>query len=137
MFFHRAVLGKIAARGVHWNGTEEENETARSTGGSGSLFRVKILLTSIRLASQPPAFILDEPDWGLTRDHATAFVLSVIETAHENGIPVILISHKPWWRQIVRSTLHVHKTSACSASKRLETPAAFRIAIEPEKSRKP
>ena len=68
------------------------------------------MLAAVRIADRPVALILDEPDWGLSRPASVAFVLAVIRVAHADGIPVILISHKPWWQRLACSTLKVEKT---------------------------
>lgn len=72
-----------------------------------SLLEIKAILVAARLAERSSALILDEPDWGLTREAAVAFVASVIETAHRDGVPVLLISHKPWWTPVAKSHLTV------------------------------
>ena len=74
-----------------------------------SLLTLKLMLVAVRLAHHPAALILDEPDWGFSRQHALAFVASVIKTAHAMGVAVLLISHKPWWRRTVPSILNVKK----------------------------
>ncbi len=90
----------------------QANLTGSGTQGqieTDSLLAVKIMLMAIRLCSQPAAIILDEPDWGLTRTAAGAYVTSVIEHAHSLGVAVILISHKPWWQSLSQSVLQVSK----------------------------
>jgi len=67
------------------------------------LLEIKMLLAALRLAEPRAALILDEPDWRLSRSQAIAFVAAVVHAAHDRGIPVILISHKPWWRTMARS----------------------------------
>ncbi|MCP3951275.1 MAG: hypothetical protein GY697_03530, partial [Desulfobacterales bacterium] len=74
-----------------------------------TLLEIKIILIAVRLAERPPALILDEPDWGLSRAAAIALVTTVIGAAHALGVPVILISHKPWWQSIAGSLLKVEK----------------------------
>lgn len=76
-----------------------------------SLIRVKLALVAVRLCGHPAALILDEPDWGLPRRMAIAFVLAVIQTADHLEIPVLLVSHKPWWRPMAASLLAVTKTN--------------------------
>lgn len=75
-----------------------------------SLVAIKSALVATRLAVRPGALILDEPDWGLSRRTAIDFVLSVISEAHNLGVPVILISHKPWWSPLARSRLVVSRS---------------------------
>ncbi len=74
-----------------------------------SLLDLKLMLTAARLAHKPAAIILDEPDWGFSRQTAIAFVATVVKTAHAMGVAVLLISHKPWWRQVAPSTLRIEK----------------------------
>jgi energy-coupling factor transporter ATP-binding protein EcfA2 len=75
-----------------------------------SLLEMKALLVAVRLCGRPGALILDEPDWGLSRNAAIAFVLAVIKVAHEFDIPVLLISHKPWWIKLANSSIRVRRT---------------------------
>jgi len=75
------------------------------------LLDIKVLLVAVRLCGQPAALILDEPDWGLSRDSAIALVLAIIRVAHSIGTPVLLISHKPWWFKLVKSKIHVQRTA--------------------------
>ena len=76
-----------------------------------SLLEIKALLVAVRLCGRPSALILDEPDWGLNRDSAIALVLAIIQIAHEVDTPVLLISHKPWWLNLAKSTVHVQRTA--------------------------
>jgi energy-coupling factor transporter ATP-binding protein EcfA2 len=57
---------------------------------------------------------LDEPDWGLTRTSAVALVAAIVKVAHSFGIPIILISHKPWWHPIAKSVIRVDRTPKTS-----------------------
>ena len=92
-----------------------------------SLLEMKVLLTALRLVDNRVALILDEPDWGLNRDDAVAYVSAVIDAAHARAIPLILISHKPWWRPMVRTVRYVRKERlSASGSKG----CLFRIRIE-------
>ena len=75
-----------------------------------SLLEIKALLVAVRLCGRPGALILDEPDWGLNRDSAIAFVFAIIKVAHELNTPVLLISHKPWWYQLANSSIRVQRT---------------------------
>jgi hypothetical protein len=79
--------------------------------GFRSLLEVKAILVAIRLCGEPSAIIIDEPDWGLTRSAAVAFVSAIISVCHEFGVPVILISHKPWWLTLAKSVLRVRRTA--------------------------
>jgi energy-coupling factor transporter ATP-binding protein EcfA2 len=75
-----------------------------------SLLDIKTMLVATRLSARPAALILDEPDWGMSRPSAIAFVSAVLQTAHSQGTPVLLISHKPWWRPVSRSSIRVSRT---------------------------
>lgn len=74
-----------------------------------SLLEMKVLLAALRLSDQRAVLILDEPDWGLSRSDAVAFVTAVVSAAHARAVPVILISHKPWWWNLARSVRWVRK----------------------------
>lgn len=74
-----------------------------------SVLAVKMMLVAVRLSTLPAAMILDEPDWGLSRRAAIALVGGVIQTAHDLGVALILISHKPWWWPIAASRVVVSK----------------------------
>jgi energy-coupling factor transporter ATP-binding protein EcfA2 len=91
--------------------TQGHGDTETAADGFPSLLEVKAMLVAIRLCGQPGAIILDEPDWGLPRAAAIALVVAIIKVAHSSGIPVILISHKPWWRPLARSVIRVDRSS--------------------------
>jgi predicted ATPase len=74
-----------------------------------SLLEIKILLTARRLIDPRAVFIMDEPDWGLSRSDALAFVASVVDVAHARAVPVMLISHKPWWQNLACSMRWIRK----------------------------
>lgn len=76
-----------------------------------SLLAFKRMLTAVRLAAAPAALILDEPDWGLSRSAALAFVQAVIAAAHRRAIPVLMISHKPWWDRMAASRVEIRRTA--------------------------
>jgi len=78
--------------------------------GFRSLLEVKAMLVAVRLCGQPGALILDEPDWGLPRASAVALVAAIVKVAHSFGIPILLISHKPWWHPIASSVIRVDRT---------------------------
>ena len=63
--------------------------------------------STVRLCSRPAALILDEPDWGLSREDAIAFVQAVIAVAHRQQTAVMIISHKSWWSDMGASVLRV------------------------------
>jgi energy-coupling factor transporter ATP-binding protein EcfA2 len=89
-----------------------------------SLLLIKIMLTAVRLCDRPNALILDEPDWGLTRRSAEALVQAVVRCAHGAAVPVLLISHKPWWHDLVRSCIRVEKCMRAAGS---DDPRLFTI----------
>ena len=93
-----------------------------------SLLEMKILLTAVRLVDHDAVLILDEPDWGLSRPDAVAFVAAVVGAAHDRGVPVILISHKPWWRNLARSVRRVCKENVSPGA----DGCLFRIRIDAE-----
>ena len=93
-----------------------------------SLLEMKAALVAVRLCGRPAALILDEPDWGLSRPVAIALVFNVIKAAHKRGIPVVLISHKPWWLNAAGSILKVQRSTGAAPG---TDPCAFKIRLEP------
>lgn len=87
-----------------------------------SLVALKAMLAAARLAQRPGTLILDEPDWGLSRPAALAYVGAVCRAAHGLQVPVVIISHKPWWDRMAASRLAVAKGPAGEG-------AAFTIAL--------
>lgn len=75
-----------------------------------SLLVAKFYMVAARLCGRSALLILDEPDWGLSRREAAAFVLAVTAVAHIQGTAILLVSHKPWWRDLAASRLRVEKT---------------------------
>jgi ABC-type lipoprotein export system ATPase subunit len=100
----RAFEAQAGESGDCFAGREPERAV-----GPRTLLEIKMILIAVRLAESPPALILDEPDWGLSRQAAISLVAAVIGVAHAQGVPVILISHKPWWQSIAGSMLKVEK----------------------------
>ena len=92
-----------------------------------SLLDTKTILVAARLSARPAALILDEPDWGMSRPSAIAFVSAVLSTAHHQKTPVLLISHKPWWRSVVHSCIRVSRS--VGKSKAASTPPVFTISL--------
>jgi energy-coupling factor transporter ATP-binding protein EcfA2 len=74
-----------------------------------SLLAAKLYMVAARLCRRPALLILDEPDWGLSRREAAAFVLAVATAAHAHGVALMLVSHKPWWGPLAASRLAVEK----------------------------
>jgi energy-coupling factor transporter ATP-binding protein EcfA2 len=81
-----------------------------------TLLDVKAILVAVRIAASPAALILDEPDWGLSRQSSITFVDTVVTIAHDRKIPVLLISHKPCWQPLIRSCLSVSRTPGGNAT---------------------
>ena len=95
-----------------------------------SLVDIKTILVAARLAQKPAALILDEPDWGMSRASAVAFVSAVLAAAHHQQTPVMLISHKPWWHAVSASKLRVSRSRA--ARNQASTSPVFTIRLELE-----
>jgi energy-coupling factor transporter ATP-binding protein EcfA2 len=106
---YRATYAAVSEKG--------EQQPLADAAGFRSLLEVKAMLIAVRLCGQPRALILDEPDWGLTRASAVALVAAVVKLAHAHGIPIILISHKPWWHPIANSVIRVDRTPKITDSK--------------------
>lgn len=92
------------------NSSDHQPEKDFAAAGFHSLLEIKSILVAVRLCGNPCALIIDEPDWGLTRASSIAFVSAIIKVSHELGTPVILISHKPWWLTVAKSTIRVKRT---------------------------
>ena len=92
-----------------------------------SLLEMKAALMAVRLCGRPDALIMDEPDWGLSRAAAIDFVFNVISAAHKREVPVVLISHKPWWKNAAGSILQVRRSSGGIDN---NNPCAFTIRLK-------
>ncbi len=92
-----------------------------------TVLETKAILVAVRLARYPGALILDEPDWGLSRTAANAFVAAVVNASHRRDVPVILITHKPWWDAAARSRVKIKKYKMEMAGGRV---ASFKIRLE-------
>ena len=105
-----AIFNAILAETAH---LLRQGSPVQENPGQGltTLLAVKAMLIAVRLAARPAALFLDEPDWGLTRTTAIAFVLTVVRHCHRRGVPVLLVSHKPWWPPMANSLLTVEKTA--------------------------
>ncbi len=123
-----AILDDVQGRMPASNGGLPSFAQQGRTAAPLRLLEIKMLLAAVRLAEPRTALILDEPDWGLSRDHAIAFVAAVVHAAHDRGIPVIIISHKPWWRSVARSVRAFRKEAPPDGGSlfqiRIETAAA-------------
>ena len=93
-----------------------------------SLLDIKTMLAAARLTRSPGMLILDEPDWGLTRESTVAWVLAVVTIAHGLGIPIMIISHKPWWEPVANSVLRLRKEEVLIRDGVVES---FRIRLDP------
>jgi len=91
-----------------------------------TLLGLKQMLTAVRLAASPAALVLDEPDWGLSRSAALALVQRIIEVAHGLAVPVLMISHKPWWSLVAASQIRVSRTPLATDGRN----AGFEIFLE-------
>lgn len=95
-----------------------------------SLVDIKTILVATRLADHPAALILDEPDWGMSRASAVAFVSAVLTMAHGQQTPVMLISHKPWWHTVAASKLGVTRSSASRSQPSTSPVFTIRLKLE-------
>jgi energy-coupling factor transporter ATP-binding protein EcfA2 len=111
------ICSKLLSEFKAAGGAADVREPAAGMAGFRSLLEVKAMLVAVRLCGQPAALILDEPDWGLTRSNAVALVAAIVKVAHSLGIPILLISHKPWWPPIARSVVRVDRTPKSSGEK--------------------
>ena len=99
-----------------------------------SMLGIKAVLVAARLGMGSCALILDEPDWGLSRRSAMDLVHAVIREAHDLGVPVILISHKPWWTPLAASFVRVRRTARSISA---ESAGSFDIHLSVEKGGRP
>jgi len=75
-----------------------------------TLLQAKISLIAERLATRPPALVLDEPGWALSGPIARKLVESVCQLAGELKVAIVLISHHArWWKGMVHSRCHLEK----------------------------
>ncbi len=81
-----------------------------------TLLETKVVLVAVRLARRSGGLILDEPDWGLSQMAAKAFVAAVVDVSHDLGVPVILITHKPWWNAVANSRIEIFKSNVETAA---------------------
>ncbi|MGD9098163.1 MAG: hypothetical protein PVF97_08755 [Desulfobacterales bacterium] len=108
--FYEAIRADMTVGGALAPDEVRSFDAGYAARAPASLIEFKILLAALRLASSPAALVMDEPDWGLRQTSALAFVGAVIRVAHSAGIPVLLISHKRWWRRWAGSGLQIDKT---------------------------
>jgi ABC-type branched-subunit amino acid transport system ATPase component len=102
---------------------------------AGNLLVAKLYMVAARLCGRPALLILDEPDWGLSRREAAAFVLAVTTVAHASGVALMLVSHKPWWRSMAASHLRVEKCQDHQAASDSEPgQPRFTISLRPRRS---
>ena len=124
--FYNAIRDDMTAGGPLAPDEVRSFEAGCTAPTPATLVELKVLLAALRLASAPAALVMDEPDWGLRRACALAFVGGVIRSAHGAGIPVLLISHKRWWRCWAGSNLQIDKTYTGSGE---AEPALFQVRI--------
>ena len=80
-------------------------QTERNT-----LLQAKISLIAERLATRPPALVLDEPGWGLSGPIARKLVETVCRLAGDLKVAIVLISHHArWWQGMVNTRCHLSK----------------------------
>ena len=125
---YRQILDAFDALTGTPHGRQTAGEAAMG-GRSGTLLGIKTLLVAVRLCHRPGALILDEPDWGMSRSDAIAFVAAIIRVAHARGVPVLIISHKPWWLPVTRSVIGVRRTGTRPRGDRQST---FAIRLRPQ-----
>jgi ABC-type Mn2+/Zn2+ transport system ATPase subunit len=119
-----ARIGQLCQQYLSARGTALPAGVFQSNAPFRSLLETKALLAAVRLCRAPGALILDEPDWGLTREAAIALVAAITRVAHEAAIPVILISHKPWWPTFCPSVVAVSRNRRSPPA---QTAEAFRV----------
>lgn len=126
LLYHKLKQAIREIRSFEAPNDQARKDTLITNSDTNSLLNLKLMLTATRLACQPAALILDEPDWGLSRRDALAFTGAVIAVAHCQGTPVLLISHKPWWPPLMKSFLYVQRHAA------LKTDCCFAISVNPD-----
>jgi ABC-type branched-subunit amino acid transport system ATPase component len=118
-FVAEAVYDEIRLSFLRFSGLSETflpDACAPVSSADRTLLEVKMMLVAVRLCASPGALILDEPDWGLTKKSSVALVTAIISVSHGMKIPVMLISHKPWWHTIAGSILKVERSSKISGA---------------------
>lgn len=81
---------------------------ASNSGTIETVLQVKFALVCERLASKPPLLILDEPDWCLSRPVTELFTSIVVNAAHKNHIPVLIITHlQDWYNNLYKSVINL------------------------------
>ncbi len=129
--FHPAVQALAASMAQEFESLCRQIAPESAAGRLPVLGRIKIALAASRLAAGCGALILDEPDWGLRRADAIAFVQAVVAAAHRRQTAVILISHKPWWKGCAGSTVTVNR---CGAAPQGEERTLFTVGLRAEES---
>jgi energy-coupling factor transporter ATP-binding protein EcfA2 len=87
----RDLCGK--SRKILCNGSKDDAYLVGSDLNPSTLLQAKIMLVAERLAYYPTVLVLDEPAWGLSLTQAHAFLTVTIRHCHENGVPVLIVSH--------------------------------------------
>jgi energy-coupling factor transporter ATP-binding protein EcfA2 len=76
-----------------------------------TLLATKSALIALRLSERPAALILDEPDWGLSRNEAIALFNATNELCDYERVPLIVITHRRWFDNSFRSQLRIERLS--------------------------
>jgi energy-coupling factor transporter ATP-binding protein EcfA2 len=105
-----AVYRQIVTFINHMNPSGSLDPSGPAKAKVPTILETKVILVAVRLAHSPGALILDEPDWGLSREASKAFVAAVVNVSHGLDVPVILITHKPWWDAAVNSRVRIMKS---------------------------
>lgn len=74
-----------------------------------TLLSTKVAMIAIRLAEDPAALVLDEPDWGLSKAQAVALLRAVISLCNREEVPLLIISHRPWFDRAWCSRVRIER----------------------------
>jgi len=109
------IYSKIISTFNRLNHNEQFSLSGPKRNEASTLLETKVVLVAVRLARRSGCLILDEPDWGLSQMAAKAFVAAVVDVSHDLGVPVILITHKPWWNAVANSRIEIFKSNVETA----------------------
>ena len=102
----REVADLLATTGAEIGETD-------STGRVSSILHAKLTLAVERIVMRPALLVLDEPSWGLSATLARMAALLISRTAHQNGVPVAIISHETRWLDgLAHSILSMSRSDA-------------------------
>jgi energy-coupling factor transporter ATP-binding protein EcfA2 len=130
--FDGVLSALIDAFGIHGG----DLDRVAAADAKDSLLLAKLYMVAARLCGRPVLLILDEPDWGLSRREAAAFVLAVTTVAHAYGVALMLVTHKPWWRPLAASHLavekdrHLHRRQIRRLTREAANRPRFRISLK-------